>query len=313
MSETKKRKILSDILGGSYQSGDELLFRCPSCNHYKNKLSVNIEKDAFKCWICDWSGRSLYRVVRRMGSYSQRQEWKELTNSVDVSSFGLDLFDTKEFEVPDQRISLPEEFVSLANKSRPATSIPARNYLRSRGVSDKDIIRWKIGYCSGGQYSGRIIVPSFNKNGNCNYFVSRTYNDAWRKYLNPSASKDIIFNELFIDWDSDLVITEGVFDAIVAGPNSIPILGSTLRPESKLFQEIVKNDTPIYLALDPDAEKKTMRIIRSLLEYDIEVYKVDVSQHADVAEMGREEFSKRKELARLMHPEDYLLQIMNSL
>tara|TARA_R110002110_G_scaffold232955_6_gene448667 strand:- start:94 stop:1035 length:942 start_codon:yes stop_codon:yes gene_type:complete len=313
MPETKKRRILSDILGGSYQSGDELLFRCPACNHHKNKLSVNIEKDAFKCWICDWSGRSLYRVVRRTGNYSQRQEWKELTTGVDVNSFGLDLFDDKTIIMPEQRVSLPEEFVSLANRSKPITSVPARNYLYSRGVTQKEITRWKIGYCHGGQYSSRVVVPSFNKNGNCNYFVSRTYSDAWKKYLNPPASKNIIFNELSIDWDNDLVITEGVFDAIVAGPNSIPILGSTLRPESRLFQEIVKNDTPIYLALDPDADKKTMRIVRNLLEYDIEIYKIEVSPYPDVAEMGRDEFSKRKELARLIRPEDYLLQIMNSL
>ena len=35
-----------------------------------------------------------------------------------------------------------------------------------------------------------------------------------------------MFNELFIDWNSDLVLVEGVFDALVAG-NAVPILGST--------------------------------------------------------------------------------------
>ena len=54
--------------------------------------------------------------------------------------------------------------------------------------------------------------------------------------------KNIIFNELYVDWDSDLVITEGIFDAIKAGPNSIPLLGSTVRENSKLFQKIIKFD-----------------------------------------------------------------------
>ena len=57
-----------------------------------------------------------------------------------------------------------------------------------------------------------------------------------RKYLNPPADRDIIFNELYIDWDSDIILVEGAFDAIKAGPNSIPLLGSTLREESSLFQ-----------------------------------------------------------------------------
>mgnify|MGYP005631781647 CR=1 FL=1 len=41
------------------------------------------------------------------------------------------------------------------------------------------------------------------------YFVARTYNGDAYKYKNPNASKDIIFNELFIDWNTDLVLVEG--------------------------------------------------------------------------------------------------------
>ena len=79
--------------------------------------------------------------------------------------------------------------------------------------------------------------------------------------MNPSLSRDIIFNELYIDWDLDVVLVEGVFDAIKTGPNAIPLLGSTLREDSKLLQAIVKNDAAIFLALDPDAEKKSTKLI----------------------------------------------------
>ena len=65
-----------------------------------------------------------------------------------------------------------------------------------------------------------------------------------------AVAKDIIFNELYLDFDQDLVIVEGAFDAVIAGPNAVPILGSTLRENSKLFQLIVKNDTPIYIGND---------------------------------------------------------------
>ena len=77
-----------------------------------------------------------------------------------------------------------------------------------------DIQLWKIGYCPKGKYGGRIIIPSFNNNGRINYFISRSYVGHQRKYLNPSASKDFIFNELFIDWDEPVVLVEGVFDSI---------------------------------------------------------------------------------------------------
>ena len=56
------------------------------------------------------------------------------------------------------------------------------------------------------------------------------------KYLNPPVSKNVVFNELYVDWDEAVVIVEGVFDAITVGQNGIPILGSSLREESKLFK-----------------------------------------------------------------------------
>ena len=49
----------------------------------------------------------------------------------------------------------------------------------------------------------------------------------------PTAKSKIIFNELYIDWNEDLTLTEGVFDAIIAGQNSVPILGSSLKQQVK--------------------------------------------------------------------------------
>ena len=107
------------------------------------------------------------------------------------------------------------------------------------------------------------------------------------RYKNPNASRDIIFNELNIDWDSDVILVEGVFDAIFAG-NAVALLGSTLREESRLFQHIIQNDSSVFIALDPDAEKKAMRIARTLLKYDVEVWKIDLPEGEDVSSIGKE-------------------------
>ena len=69
------------------------------------------------------------------------------------------------------------------------------------------------------------------------------------------------------------------------------------------MHEIIKNDTTVYLALDFDAERKSMKIINKLLEYGVEVYKIDTSGVDDVGEMNREEFLKRKRNATLMTEE----------
>ena len=157
-----------------------------------------------------------------------------------------------------------------------------------------------------GEYRNRIIVPSFDQDGDISYFIARSYSGDSFKYKNPKASKDITFNELYIDWNKDLVLVEGVFDALVAG-NAVPILGSTLREGSKLLRKIVWNDTPIYVALDPDAAAKERRIIEMLLRYDIELYKIDVSGYEDVGSMPKHIFNQRKNNAVFIDRDNYLL------
>lgn len=299
-------------MGNFYNSSEELLFYCPKCNHHKRKMSVNIAKDVFKCWICDYHGISIRKLIRNHGSFKELSAWSELTSEVDISSFGENLFGQEQYE-EEQKIPLPEEYISLANKNSSMSSLRARNYLASRGLTKRDFVRWKIGYCEEGEYAGRIIIPSFGKTGYANYFIARTYTDNWKKYMNPPAKRDIIFNELYLDFDKDLVIVEGAFDAIVTGPNSVPILGSTLREQSKLFQEIIKNDSTVYIALDPDAEKKATFLIKNLLKYGIEIYKTDIAPYDDVGEMSKEEFKNRKSQSKRITSEDYLLLRLQSM
>jgi DNA primase len=252
-------------------------------------------------------------MVRRFGSFLQLQEWDKYVDKIDISKFD-DIFFEEKREKIEQKLSLPESFISLTNSKLPQTAITASRYLKSRGITKEDIIRWKIGYCLEGEYANRIIVPSFGKSGYVNYFVARSYVNSGYRYKNPPASRDMVFNQLYVDWDDDLVIVEGVFDAIVAGPNAVPILGSNLRENSVLFQEIVKHDTPIYVALDPDMEKKALKLINKMLAYGVELYKVEISPYDDVGEMTKEEFQNRKKHSAPFDSESYLLhRMINSL
>lgn len=304
--KTEKVKILNDILGLPRRQSSEHLYTCPYCNHHKKKFSVNLSLNVFKCWVCDARGRNLRRIIRRFGSFTQLKEWDKLSGIVDFSSEAFELFKTEEPEII-QRIDLPKEFKTLTGKITPADIRPY-SYLQNRGLTKYDILKYKIGYCSEGEFEGRIIIPSFDSEGYVNYFIARSYNEHWMRYKNPNASRNIIFNELNIDWDSDVTLVEGVFDAIFAG-NAVALLGSTLREESRLFQHIIKNDSSVFIALDPDAEKKAMKIARTLLKYDIEVWKVDIPEGSDVASIGATEFQKLKENAVLMRGnQDYILQ-----
>ena len=263
---SEKLKIIKNVLGRGYQSGHEYLFGCPFCKHHKMKMSVNVDKSAFKCWICDKSGRDLGYIVRKFGTRQDRDEWAKYDDQVEITDFDF-LFKAPD-EPCEQRIDLPEALVSLTAKTPPATSWAAQRYLTKRGITKDDIFKWKIGYCAEGEYAGRIV--------------------------------------------EDIVIVEGVFDAIKAG-NAIPLLGSTLRESSALFQAIVKNGNRVFLALDEDASKKTRSISRLLLKYGIETYEVDTSGIEDVGDMSKEEFQVRKSKASFIEKDNYLLQRLSAI
>ena len=306
----EKLKIIRNVLGRGYHSGHEHLFRCPFCEHHKMKMSVNVDKSVFKCWICDKSGRDLGYIVRKFGTRQDRDEWMKYDDRVEITDFDF-LFAEPETPV-EQRVDLPESLVSLTNRTPSASAQIALRYLSKRGVTKGDILKWKIGYCPDGEYAGRVIVPSFNADGYANYFIARSCGDTWPRYKNPPASRDIIFNELYVNWAEDIIIVEGAFDAIKAG-NAIPLLGSTLRESSALFQAIVKSGNRVFVALDEDASKKARSISRLLLKYGVEVYEIDTSGVEDVGEMTKEEFRTRKNNAAIVEKDNYLLQRLTAI
>ena len=301
----EKLKVIKEVLGRSYSSGEETLFLCPFCNHHKRKFSVNIDKGVYKFWVCDKSGRNLGYIVRKFGDRQARDEWSKWEDQVEITDFDF-LF--SEPETPsEQRINLPEGFCSLATREPPEGASEALKYLSKRGVDKEDILKWKIGFCKEGEWAGRIIVPSFNTNGWANYYVARSWGKEWPRYKNPPASRNIVFNELYVDWEDDIVIVEGVFDAIKAG-NGIPLLGSTLRPTSKLFEAIVRSKQKVFLALDADAADKERKLANLLISYNIPVYKIDTTGYEDVGDMTKEIFTKRRKEATIIEKDNYLLQ-----
>jgi DNA primase len=310
----EKLDILSNILGSHFDSNEEHLFSCPYCKHHKNKFSVNIEKNVYKCWICDARGNNIYRIVRRFGSFSNSEAWKAVSGEkIDLNQFENLFWEDTENEEPEQVIDMPPNFKTLTSKALTATGRRAIRYLQSREVNRSDILKWKIGYCNGGPYKNRVIIPSFSEKGNLNYFIARTFSDDYRRYMNPSFSRDIIFNELYVDFDKEVTIVEGVFDALKT-ENAIPILGSTIREASKIFKKIVKNDTPVLLALDPDVVHKSEKIKKLLLKYGIEVREMKYNdKNRDIGEMSKKEVKEMTMSAPFIRDCDNLISAISTI
>ena len=110
-----------------------------------------------------------------------------------------------------------------------------------------------------------IIIPSYDANGNLNYFTGRSFEkEPYIKYRNPEASREIIPFELFINFDLPLVLCEGPFDAIAIKRNAIPLLGKNIQ--DSLMKKIVQSTVEkIYIALDTDAMKQAHKICKNIL------------------------------------------------
>ncbi len=304
----KKIDVISNVLGRYHQAGAECLFTCPYCKHHRKKLSINVERNVYKCWICDTRGADIFRIIRRFGTFRDQERWKELTHTrLDLNEFDNLFGDDEDPAIAEQILDMPDGFKTLTGNPTSNTESRIIRYLKSRGITQKDIIKWKMGYTTQGRYRNRVIIPSFNDRGDLNYFVARTYVDDYMRYLNPPVSRDIIFNELYVDFTEEVILVEGIFDAIKA-KNSIPILGSSIRETSKLFKKIVRHDTPVLLALDPDAWKKSNIIKNLLLKYAIEVREIQYPPTAsDLGEMSHAEVHVLAQRAPFVTPGDNLL------
>jgi DNA primase len=150
-------------------------------------------------------------------------------------------------------------------------------------------MKYNIGYCTSGDYSKMIIIPSYDSEGKLNYFTGRSFEKESRiKYKNPSISRDIIPFELFINWDLPFILCEGPFDAITIKRNAIPLLGKNIQ--SNLMKKIVmSNVEKIYIALDKDAQKQALSFCEQLMNEGKEVYLVDMLDK-DPSEMGFNNF-----------------------
>lgn len=303
---SEKLQILEKIFGNSKKVGEEHLFFCPQCDHHKPKLSINVDKNKYKCWLgCSLVGSNIFSLVLKFGNKFQVNEWKIYSNDVKLEDF--DMFFTDNSQKQHSQIKLPEHFKPLSSNKLSEDCYDAISYLSRRGIDEYDIKKWKIGFCKQGSFYNRIVVPSFTESGDLNYYCTRDYSGKSKyAYINSNSDKNIIFNEINIDWTRPITITEGVFDSIKC-ENSVPILGKTLISSSLLFKKILENKQDVYMGLDIDAEDASSKIIKKLISYGVNVFKMNISPYKDLGEMTKEEVSYRKTHAdKISDTTDYL-------
>lgn len=281
---------------------------CPSnpIGLQKRKLAIRIDDDRAHCWVCGIKGR-LAKILRQ---YVGREALIRYVGSFEADK--LRNFDSHE----SNPIVFPPKFQLLGSyigKRAPHLNAHFR-YLYGRGLTEKDIWYYKLGFSPGGEWDNRIIMPSFDGDGHLNWLTGRAIFDYVKpKYIVPDGDKDIVFNEINIDWTRELTLVEGPFDLTKCDENATCIQGSELNPNSYLFKMIVMHNTPVILALDSDAKKKAAKIAASLQEFDVDIKMLELNGFKDVGEMTKQDFLNAKREALPWTWDRHMLQKISTI
>jgi DNA primase len=293
MKNLKLLQLLESVLGkGKQTSGNNIAFFSPFTSHYKPKLEIDINTDSngqnpWHCWISDKKGRSIHSLFKQLNL--SKDKFEKLGKIIERSKYrNLSTEITKN----EEQIQLPEEFKPLWLKNNTPDYRNAIYYLQKRGITIFDIIRYRIGYAEDGLYSGKIIIPSYDENGQLNYFVSRAFyeNDPY-KHKNPKVSKDIIGFGMLINWNEPITLCEGAFDAITIKRNAIPLFGKQINPKlrMKIIEEGVKE---INICLDNDAIINAKNIAKTFMGEGITVHLVKLDKQ-DPNELGYKKITEK--------------------
>ena len=267
---------------------NEYMWWSPFVNHHKPKLQINIKSGKWHCWVSGQGGHNLFQLFKKLkASKKEFGELKELSDDFVTYKYVPDTKTNKE-------VKLPDEYKPMWIESKEPIYKHALKYLKSRGVSSDDMVKYSIGYCEDGLYSNRIIIPSYDSEGKLNFFVGRDVFDSKLKYRNSPTPKNIVGFELFVNWEEPILLVEGALDAISTKINSIPLFGKTNMNslKRKILEKKVKT---LYVALDNDALKDGMKIVEELMNEGIKVHMVKMTEK-DPNDIGYEKFTDIKNL-----------------
>jgi DNA primase len=260
-------ELLSDVLGAPhqhYESKGQISFDCPVCaaekglenGDGKGNLEINYSRHVYKCWACGETLGTQGPLGKLFDKFATKKQKKvyELIKPEEL----------KQEEKKKVRLRLPQGFTTFKDSNpRFIPHIEAYNYLKSRGITDEIIEKFKIGYTATGDYAYRIVVPSYDTENTLNYFVARAWVPKKMKYKNPPVPKDeIIFNEGAVDWKKDVYLCEGVFDSFFL-PNPIVMLGKKMS--RLLFETLyLKAEGNIIICTDGDAFTDGVKLYHEL-------------------------------------------------
>ena len=173
----------------------------------------------------------------------------------------------------------------------------ARSYVQSRGFEVSEVVR-RFYYCEDyrkGNYSfgARLIMP-VHQGGLYRGFQARTLADHKVKYVNASGmdKKYLLYNyDCAIQQSDEIIITEGIFDCLKAGPTAVAAFGKAVSPE-QIRLIALGNFKKVIILLDNDGTAaKDIKALASALAPNFNTF-VALLPSGDAGAMSTEEIRR---------------------
>ncbi len=224
--------------------------------------------------------------------------------------------------------SLPNKFIPLAASLDLPESAPFLNYLHGRGFSTEELLLHNTGYIiqdtiplpSGKQVTlkNHVVFITHNDYGQPIYWNTRAIYPSIPKTFNAPrdegtySTSTVVFNLNIAKKCRDIVVTEGVPDAITVGSSGVGTFGKQIADEQ--IHLIIKDLAPeqrIFIMLDEDASKESYKIAQRVAEKHKNTYYVFNPYKVDANSMGREKtWEVINKYSKLVTSESSLLRLL---
>ena len=239
----------------------------------KYNLEISLSLGKYHDWSTE-NGGNISRLIKKWGTKELLNEYFNIIKEVKESRYyDLELFkDNGEDLGYYNQLKLPLTFKKIDLKTCRKKKL--LEYLEERKLTQDIIDFYNLGYTTWDeedwQMKDRIIIPSYNSDGDLNFWVGRDFinnkQSKKTKYKNcESDKKKIVFQENKIQWNNDIILVEGALDCVYY-PNSIALLGKVLKKDNEIYKQLYeKANSNIIICLDGDTEIIEIKRIYNLL------------------------------------------------
>ena len=243
-------------------------------------VAINFEKQVFKCWRCETSGRLTTWVANKLG-----------VPTYGLSSGGSAVL-KEDSDDDDYVAKYPDGYVPLNPSKDVVRSVvlgPYVRYLKRRGVSLQLAKAFQIGVVLGPSKecwhtTGSLVFPV--KDGERSGHILRDRTGVYRN-SKGLRREEALYNgdALYLDSIERLYIVEGIFDALVMEGRAVATLGTSIA--EKQLDRIAKFKGEVVFACDGEARRVSRASAKRLqLRGKRDAYWVNVHAGRDPGDLG---------------------------